>query len=187
MPTRVLFPVLSTPSVVMKRSLHGSRTMCSSSTTPRGGAPCPQRAAPGRRPGCGVPCRAAEDDSPALVRPLAVPRLPTHPSVARRHHRLRRAAGVLGCGARNRLGDGADQSVPRISVTDPGRAGGPYRRGAGLAHPLLRGDGPAAARRSRRAPAHPPGGPGGVPASGGGETCRGRRRWSSASMRIRTW
>ena len=44
------------------------------------------------------------------------------------------------------------------------------RRGAGLAYPLLRGDGPAAARRSRRAPAHPPGGPGGVPASGGGES-----------------
>ena len=129
----------------------------------------PHRTNPGRRPGCGGPCRVAGDDSPALARPLAVPRLPAHPSVARRHRRLRRAAGVLGCGVRNRLGDGVDQSVPRISVTDPGRAGGPYRRGAGLAHPVLRDDGPAAARRSRRAPAHPPGGPGGVPASGGGE------------------
>ena len=34
MPRRVLFPALSMPSMVMKRFLHGSRIMCSSSTAP---------------------------------------------------------------------------------------------------------------------------------------------------------
>ena len=90
----------------------------------------------------------------------ARPRLGSSPaagpsiSLATGPRRLRRAAGVLGRGARNRVGDGAAQPLPRVPVPDPGRAGGPHWPRCGARPSDASGDdGPAAARRARRAPA----------------------------------